>query len=86
MMFVAYDVCRIMTFVAQDVCRIVTFVSYRACRCIFYTCQAVRSVSRSLLGPILLVWHRALTHYPPHTLQTIMVHSQSQGALSIKCY
>ena len=31
MMFVAYDVCRLMMFVAYNVCRIMTFVGYDVC-------------------------------------------------------
>ena len=34
MTFVAYDVCRLMTFVASDICRIMRFVGFDACRLI----------------------------------------------------
>ena len=34
MMFVAYEVCRIIGFVAYDVCRIIGFVAYDVCRII----------------------------------------------------
>ena len=50
MMFVAYDVCRIMMFVAYDVCRSVMFVAYDVWKFSLVMFVALRRLSLIVIG------------------------------------